>query len=170
VVVAFVALGLALVPVLLLIAATGVVFGPVLGPAYAMAGCLASASTGFAIGRWTGLRGLERIGGPRAAHVARTLGRNGVLAVFLLRKIPAPFLLSNIIAGASRVRYRDFMIGTLLGMAVIVVGLAGFGYQLTRLLTHPTPSGVVVAITIVAIPLTFAWFINRALRPASDEA
>jgi uncharacterized membrane protein YdjX (TVP38/TMEM64 family) len=170
VIVSFVTLGLALVPVLLLIAATGVVFGPVLGPLYAMAGCLASASMGFAIGRWTGLRGLERIGGPRAAHIARTLGRNGVLAVFLLRKVPAPFLVSNIIAGASRVRYRDFMIGTLLGMTVIVIALAGFGYQLTRLVSQPTPSSVVAAITVVAIPLTFAWFINRALRPARDEA
>ena len=51
---AFVVLGLALVPVILLIAATGIAFGPLLGPVYAMAGCLASASTGFAIGRWHG--------------------------------------------------------------------------------------------------------------------
>ena len=37
-------IALAMVPVVLLIAATGVVFGPILGPLYAMAGCLASAS------------------------------------------------------------------------------------------------------------------------------
>ena len=35
---AFVLLGLAMVPVLLLIAATGLAFGPFLGPIYAMAG------------------------------------------------------------------------------------------------------------------------------------
>ena len=46
---------LAVVPVMLLIAATGIAFGPVLGPIYAMAGCLASGSVGFAIGRWMGL-------------------------------------------------------------------------------------------------------------------
>jgi uncharacterized membrane protein YdjX (TVP38/TMEM64 family) len=170
VVFAFVALGLAFVPVLLLITATGVAFGPVLGPMYAMAGCLASASTGFAIGRWTGLQRVERFGGDRAARIARTLGRNGVLAVFLLRKIPAPFLLSNIIAGASRVRYRDFVIGTVLGMGVIVVALAGFGSQLGRMIVSPTPAAVVAAIAFAAIPLTFAWFINRALRPAADES
>jgi uncharacterized membrane protein YdjX (TVP38/TMEM64 family) len=44
VVAAFVLLGLVMVPVILLIAATGVAFGPWLGPPYAMAGCLASAS------------------------------------------------------------------------------------------------------------------------------
>ena len=42
---AFIALGL--FPVLLLITATGIAFGPVLGPIYAMAGCLASGVDGF---------------------------------------------------------------------------------------------------------------------------
>ena len=37
----FIVLGL--LPVMLLIAATGLAFGPVMGPLYAMAGCLASA-------------------------------------------------------------------------------------------------------------------------------
>src|SRR5688500_7402396 len=46
---------LCLFPVLLLITVTGVAFGPILGPIYAMAGCLASASIGFALGRWLGL-------------------------------------------------------------------------------------------------------------------
>jgi uncharacterized membrane protein YdjX (TVP38/TMEM64 family) len=170
VVFAFVSLGLAFVPVLLLITATGVAFGPVLGPLYAMAGCLASASTGFAIGRWAGLGRLERFGGERAARIARTLGRNGVLAVFLLRKVPAPFLLSNIIAGASPVRYRDFLIGTVLGMGLIVVALASFGHQLTRTLANPTPATLVGAAVFATIALTFAWFINRALRPGPEES
>ena len=73
VVFAFVALGLALVPVVLLIAATGIAFGPLLGPLYAMAGCLASASTGFAIGRWIGLPRVEQLAGDRIARVTRAL-------------------------------------------------------------------------------------------------
>src|SRR6187401_3217169 len=49
VVVAFVVFSL--LPVMVLVSLTGAAFGPVLGPLYAMAGCLASASTAFAIGR-----------------------------------------------------------------------------------------------------------------------
>jgi uncharacterized membrane protein YdjX (TVP38/TMEM64 family) len=167
---AFVVLGLAMVPVLLLIAATGVVFGPFLGPIYAMAGCLASASTGFAIGRWTGLGRIERVGGRRATRLMHTLERNGTLAVFLLRKIPAPFLMANVVAGASRVRFRDFIAGTVLGMAAVVVALAGFGYQLTNLLQGPSPMKVVGAVVIVGIPLTLAWFVNRLLRQPPQAA
>jgi uncharacterized membrane protein YdjX (TVP38/TMEM64 family) len=160
-------IGLSLVPVVLLIAATGLAFGPILGPIYAMAGCLASGSFGFGIGRWLGRRRVEEWGGERVARVTSTLQRNGTLAVFFLRKIPAPFTLANIIVGASTVRYRDFVLGTLLGMAGLVIGLAGFGYQLTMVLRSPSPETLATAALIVSVPLTLAWLINRTLRARS---
>lgn len=164
VVATFTLLGLVFVPVLLLVAATGIAFGPLLGPAYAMAGCLASASTGFGIGRLVGRRNVERFGGARIVRISHAMERNGTLAIFVLRKIPAPFLLSNIVAGASRVRYRDFVLGTLLGMGAFVLALAGFGYQLTQALQHPTPIAMVLLAVLLAFPFAMAWFINRILK------
>ena len=161
---AFMVLGL--VPVLLLITATGIAFGPVLGPIYAMAGCLASASMGFAIGRWLGVGRVERLGGQRVVRVTRTLNRNGTLAVFFARKVPAPFTLVNIVIGASTVRYVDFMLGTLLGMGAMVIALAGFGYQLMKALRDPSPATLSATALFVGIPLTLAWSINRTLRRA----
>ena len=166
----FVVLGLAMVPVLLLITATGVVFGPLLGPVYAMAGCLASASIGFVIGRWTGLGRIERVGGRRVTRVLQSLERNGTLAVFLLRKVPAPFLVANVVAGASQVRFRDFIVGTVLGMTAGVVALAGFGYQLKNVLQRPSATTVLGAVVFVGIPLTLAWFINRMFRQPRQAA
>ena len=162
---AFMVLGL--VPVLLLITATGIAFGPVLGPVYAMAGCLASGSMGFAIGRWMGPRRVAQLGGERIARISRALKRNGTLAVFLVRKVPAPFTLVNIVIGASTVGYREFIIGTVLGMGAIVIALAGFGYQLTKALSNPSPTTLIGAALIVGVPLTLAWLINRALRRRS---
>jgi phospholipase D1/2 len=170
VILVFVAFGVALVPVMLLIAATGIVFGPILGPLYAMAGSLASASTGFAIGRWVGLRRVQRIGGERIARLTRALKRNGTLAVYFVRKVPAPFTLVNIVIGASTVRYRDFLIGTTLGMIAVVIALAGFGHQFTELLRDPSPRTVLGAVLIVAVPMTLAWTSNRALRRVRRSA
>ena len=161
---AFIALGLA--PVMLLITLTGIAFGPVLGPIYAMAGSLASASMGFGIGRWLGLDRVARLGGDRVTTVTRALKRNGTLAVFFARKVPVPFILANIVMGASTVRYRDFLLGTALGMTAIVIALAGFGYQLTQALRNPSPGTVLAAGAFVGVPLTLAWFINRTLRRA----
>jgi phospholipase D1/2 len=157
-------IALAAIPVMLLIAATGLAFGPLLGPLYAMAGCLASASVGFAIGRWMGRRRVERLGGTRIATISRVLSRNGTLAVFLVRKVPAPFTLANIIVGASNVAYRDFVIGTVLGMGAFVIALAGFGFQLTKALRDPSPATLIGAGLFISVPLTLAWLINRALR------
>ena len=169
---AFVALGLLMVPVLLLIAATGIAFGPLLGPVYAMAGCLASASAGFAIGRWIGVHRVEQFGGERIARVTRALKRNGTLAVFLARKVPAPFTLTNVIIGASTVRYGDFILGTVLGLGAFVVGVAGFGYQLRETLRNPEPRTLGTAAMFVVVPLALAVLINHALhrlRTASPE-
>jgi uncharacterized membrane protein YdjX (TVP38/TMEM64 family) len=160
---------LCLVPVLVLIAATGVVFGPWLGPVYAMAGCLASASFGFAVGRWLGRRRVERWGGERVQQITAVLARNGTLAVFLVRKVPAPFLLVNIVVGASPIRYRDFIIGTTLGLTAIVVALAGFGYQLTNAWQHPSMAALLRVGLVVAIPLTAAWLVNRHFRRSRTD-
>jgi uncharacterized membrane protein YdjX (TVP38/TMEM64 family) len=160
----FVVLGLALFPVLVLIAATGIAFGPVLGPLYAMAGSLASASAGFAIGRWLGRRRFERLTGERLARFLGRARRNGVLTVFLVRKVPAPFTLVNIAVGASHVSLRDFVLGTLLGMTAVVVALAGFGSQLSQLFQDPSPATFARGAVILAVPLTLALVINRAVR------
>ncbi len=107
---------------------------------------------------------MQRLGGARIAPITSTLRRNGTLAVFLLRKVPAPFLLANIVVGASSVRYRDFLIGTILGMGVFVVALAGFGYHLTTAIHNPSAANVMGALLFVSVPLTLAWLINRRLR------
>lgn len=169
VMVAFVVLGLAMVPVIALVGATGVAFGPLLGPVYAMAGCLASASAGYAIGRWMGLERVNKIGGDRIARVSRLLKRNGTFAVFLVRKVPAPFTFVNIIIGASTVRFWDFIIGTVLGMGALVIGLAGFGYQLMNAWRDPSTASFLGAAVFVIVPLTLALVINYAFqrsRPA----
>jgi len=161
---AFTVLGLAMVPVLVMIAATGIAFGPWLGPPYAMAACLTSASAGFGLGRWIGPARVRSVGGERVIKMARALERNGTLAVFFLRKVPAPFMLANILAGASGVRYRDFVLGTVLGMGAFVVALAGFGYQMQQVIRDPSPGMVLVAVSFLAVPFTIAWSINRILR------
>jgi phospholipase D1/2 len=158
-----------LVPVMLLVSLTGVAFGPVLGPLYAMAGCLASASTAFAIGRWLGPGHVRGWGGERVAKLTRALARNGTLAVFLIRKIPVPFILVNVLLGASAVGYREFVVGTLLGMAAMVIALAGFGYHLAETWRDPTPEGIARALLFLAIPLSLAWLINRKLRARSGD-
>jgi phospholipase D1/2 len=161
--------GLPFMPVTLLTAATGLAFGPFLGPVYAMAGCLTSASTCFALGRWLGPSRLASYGGERLERVTGALRANGVLAVFLIRKVPAPFALVNIAVGASPVRYRDFLLGSFLGLCGMVIALAGLGYQLTEAWREPSPQTITTVLAIVSVPLFIAWWLNRTLRRAEPQ-
>ena len=62
----FVFVALALVPVVLLIAATGLAFGPSSGRSMRWPDAWRAASVGFAIGRWMGRRRVEQLGGERS--------------------------------------------------------------------------------------------------------
>lgn len=152
------------VPVLLLVLLTGILFGPWLGSLYALAGSMASAAVGYGLGRALGKRRVERWGGRPVKRLSSRLAESGVMAVFLARKIPAPFTLVNLVAGASRLSFRDYLVGTLLGMGTGVVALAVFGDQLRLLWTRPTWSRAGLALLLFAAPAAVAVLLQKWLK------
>lgn len=167
----YVAAGLVFVPVLLLVLLTGILFGPWLGALYALAGSMASAAVGYGLGHALGKKRLERWGGRPVKRLSARLAEQGVMVVFLARKVPAPFTLVNLVAGASRLSFRDYLVGTFLGMGTGVVALAVFGDQLRLLWTHPTWSRAGLALLLFAAPAGVAvliqkWLKRKRLAPA----
>ena len=131
---AFVVGGLVVFPVLVLIAATAAALGPWLGFATAMAGVLLSAFILFVIGRVLGRERLQHLLGRRAARIQERVVGKGILAVVVIRMIPiAPFSLVNVVAGASTLPLRDFLVGTLLGMMPGILAMAVLGAQIADL-------------------------------------
>ncbi|MEH2532502.1 phospholipase D1/2 [Bradyrhizobium sp. AZCC 1588] len=131
---AFVVGGLVVFPVLVLIAATSAALGPWMGFLSASAGVLLSALTLFSIGRVLGQARLQRLLGRRAARVQSSIIGKGVMAVAMIRMVPiAPFSIVNVVAGASKLSLRDFMLGTVLGMAPGIAVMAALGAQIADL-------------------------------------
>jgi phospholipase D1/2 len=123
---AYALLGLVMFPFVALRVGTILVFGPVLGIAYAILGAALSATVGYEIGRRLG--GLETLTGERAERVRQRLAHGGILAVAAVRMVPTgPFALVNAFAGAARVPRRDFLLGTLLGTTPGLVVMAAAG-------------------------------------------
>jgi len=166
----FVVAELVCFPLLVLIAACGLVFGPWMGGLYALVGALASAVLPFLAGRRLGRQRLLRWGGPPAKRMAKILERKGVVAVFLARKIPAPYSMVNMLCGASGVALHEFLLGTALGMTTGIVLLMAVGANLGTVLRHPQPRQVALALgvltsTIVAVLLLQRVLNRRAERP-----
>lgn len=140
---AFVVASLVMVPVTALIAATLLVYGPGEGFVYALAGSLAAAIAGYGVGQ--ALKRTNRLPfrGQRVGRVARWLGEHGLAAVVTVRLVPvSPFSVVNMVAGASAIRLRDFVLGTLLGLAPGIAALAFFTERFQSLWREPTLQSV----------------------------
>jgi phospholipase D1/2 len=165
----FVVLELVMFPVLVLIFACGIVFGPWLGAVHGLAGAVASALIPFAIGRRVGREAVERRGGAVVRKIESVLDRKGIIAVFLVRKIPAPFTLVNIVCGASAVPLSDFVVGTVLGMGTGVILITVLGGQLLDLVRDPEPGRIAIALLLLAAPLVLALLSQRLVNKRRAE-
>jgi phospholipase D1/2 len=150
----YVLAGLVAFPVTLLIAGTAATFGAWPGAAYAAAGALASATVTYLIGRLIGPDVVRNLLGPRINRISRGVARRGVLAVTAVRLVPiAPFSLVNLVAGASRVRLFDYLMGTALGLAPGLVLMSSLGDQVFQALAHPTWGELGLLVGLAAL-----WF------------
>ena len=155
----YVAAGLAVVPVTLLIVLTAMTFGPWLGTLYAMVGSMASAAVTYQLGALVGKQAMRSLMGPRLDHMSRKLAKRGIVSVATARVIAiAPFTFVNVVAGASHIRFSDYMLGTLLGMLPVVVMMTALGGGLRELWEHQdTASLTLVGLVLLAcIGLTLA--------------
>ena len=115
------------VPQFALIAAAVAVFGPLMGAVYGWVANMLSGALTFWIGRTGGEAVVRRYAGPRAQKLSRLIGQNALIASAVVRSVPAgPFLIVNMVFGASAAKFRDFWIGMGVGIvpkiALVAVG------------------------------------------------
>jgi uncharacterized membrane protein YdjX (TVP38/TMEM64 family) len=124
----FVGAGLVLFPLDPLLATTALVFPPGKAFVLGLAGALASSLVLYPVGRVVGRRWPGWLERPRVAAVRARLRRRGVLAITIVRLIPVgSFSLSNIVAAAIDIPFRDYMLGNVLGLAPMMLVLTGLG-------------------------------------------
>jgi phospholipase D1/2 len=163
---------LAIMPVTMLIAVTVLAFGPWLGFPYSLTGILLSAAVTYGIGHLLGQRWVRRLAGARLNRLSQRLAQRGVLAVMAVRIIPvAPFTIVNLVAGASHIRFRDFLLGTAIGILPGLLGMTVFMDRLLETLRHPGPAGIAVMVVVVAGIVGAAVMLRRWLekRTRPDE-
>ncbi|MFB9869122.1 TVP38/TMEM64 family protein [Vreelandella sulfidaeris] len=137
---------LVMFPLSLLVVVTGLLFGPVWGLMYATLGTLTSSVVSYWVGHWLGRDALMRYGGRHLRGLSGYLSQRGIRTMTVINLLPlAPFTLTNMLAGAFHLTFRDYMIGSTLG---IVPGLAAvilLGSQLGALFTAASAKELVLA-------------------------
>jgi phosphatidylserine/phosphatidylglycerophosphate/cardiolipin synthase-like enzyme/uncharacterized membrane protein YdjX (TVP38/TMEM64 family) len=156
--------GLIMVPVTLLIAVTGIVFGPFDGTLYALGGTLLSASAGYGIGHWLGRDTVRRLVGKRINRLSRRIAKRGIVAMAVVRLLPvAPFMVVNVVAGASHIRLRDYVLGTLLGLLPGIAMTVTFAHHLVEAIRHPSIGTAAILALVAAVIIGMAIGLQRLL-------
>lgn len=161
---------LLMVPVTLMIAVTGLVFGVLPGAPYALMGSLLGALAGYGLGKWLGHDAVARVTGPRINRLSQKIARRGVLAVALIRLLPlAPFGAINLIAGISHIRLRDYIVGTALGLLPGILLTTVFAHHLFLAIRRPSGQTIGVLLIVVLLLTGFAIFVRKLVRQRSDR-
>ncbi|GAA4404347.1 hypothetical protein GCM10023168_16880 [Fodinibacter luteus] len=150
---------LTLVPVSknLLAGVAGVLFGLAGGIALSWVASMVSAVVGFALARRLGREAVASMTGPRIDRVDGILRRQGLLAVVVARVTPVlPFTVVNYGAGVSAVTFRDFVLGTAIGIVPGTVGYAALGASAGRDATTFVVAGVFAVLLFVG-SLLLGW-------------
>jgi len=162
VITAFVAGGLLLVPATALIVATTLVFGPILGFAYAFLGSLASAFAGYGLGHVLSRERVRRALGRLLHAIDPRLARRIVRAVATGRLVPiAPFTVVNLVAGASGVDLPTFALRTTVMLTFGTAILTLLAWRFADVVRHPDFRNVGWLVAIVLLFLLLAPFARR---------
>lgn len=154
--------GLVMFPIVVLIPATALIYGPFLGPVYALLGCLASALLCYVIGKRMGSETVGRIAGSRTRAIERRLARHGFLMVALFRFLPvAPYTVVNLAAGAFRMRMLDYTAGTVAGLLPGILIMTALEYSVEKTLAKPDAWSVSLLAGAAAVALGAAVWAKR---------
>jgi len=156
-----------LVPITLLILVTVLVFGPVAGSVYSLIGCLAGALVTYAIGYFLGQDFVRKIAGAKWQRIEKKIGQTGIVAVATLRLLPvAPFTVVNIVSGAFKVPWRDYILGSLLGLApgILITGL--FAHQFASAIRNPGMGTFLLLAALIGVSVVGSVWLKRRFESA----
>jgi uncharacterized membrane protein YdjX (TVP38/TMEM64 family) len=137
-----------LVPGAVMTLAGGLAFGALRGSIYSLAGANLGAIIAFGAGRFLGRDFVERIVGTKFNRMLEGIARHGFQIIFYLRIVPViPYNALNLLAGTSRIAFRDYFWASVIGM---VPGTIVFAF-LGDALWHPASARFFIALGLIAV-------------------
>lgn len=137
-----------LVPGAVMTIAGGLAFGALWGVIYSLIGAYAGALVAFGAGRFLGRNFVARTVSGRLLHILEGITRYGFQIIFYLRIVPIiPYNALNLLAGASPIRFRDYLWASAIGM---VPGTIVFAF-LGDALWHPASPRFFFALALIVV-------------------
>jgi uncharacterized membrane protein YdjX (TVP38/TMEM64 family) len=143
--------------------AGGLVFGPFFGALYSIIGSVISGGIAYQLSRKLGRDFVNKVLGAKARALDRLTNVHGLEVVLFFRLVPSlPFDVFNLGAGLSDITFKDFLIGTAIGMTPWSFALSYLGDRLANFkLNFISLLSFFLIIAIFALPLLIRKFGNN---------
>jgi len=133
---------------------------------YCELGSIASALVVYGLGRVLREDVIKRIAGSYMGTVSHALARRGVVTLVVLHIFPVcPYSVLNLLAGATHINFKDYIIGTFLGITPGLILICLFGSRLMGIIHRPHPVNIAVLVVFVAIGLFVFYKARQRLLP-----
>lgn len=155
----FVTLKLLFMPATPVTVMGGYLFGPYIGFSLSMTVLMLTSVIGFGISRNFGRKavgGFVEDNFPRLKKYNILLERYGYLSVFILRVVPtAPLTAVNLFMGLTRIRAKDFLLGSILAFVPTTLVLSFIGNYLTDWKNPRLYLLILIYLLLIAVPVIY---------------
>lgn len=165
----FIILGFLMVPVTILIVLNSLLIGGWTGFFTTLTSSVSAAVIHYIVGRFLWRDTVRKLAGHKLNTLTEKLQKPGVFALTAVRLMPvAPFTIINIVAGTMRVRFWQYVLGTILGMLPGITGISFFSDRVYNILKNPSTESIAIGAGTVVI-LAAGVFLLRMIIIRRNE-
>ncbi len=144
------------IPVTILTLVAGRLYGPIYGAVLAMLSTVISSSVAFFISRKLGKSFVEKIIRKRAEKINLNIEKSGFKIIFVMRISGVfPLDIVSYAAGMTKVKYRDFILATILGSMLETISIAFMGHHINKPLSPGFILSLILVIVTAGVPLIY---------------
>ncbi|WAM31875.1 TVP38/TMEM64 family protein [Caldicellulosiruptor naganoensis] len=159
------------IPAGIFMLAAGLTFGTFLGSLILVVGTLLSSTVGFVFARYFGKDYVQKkLQNTKFSNLGSKIAQKGFLIILLLRLVPIlPYDAINYICGLSKIKYKDFILATLIGTVPACFLYAYLGENLLKPFSKGFYFSVALVILISLTPVLFAKSVREFLQEDKED-
>ena len=156
-------------PLTILVVTTGMLFSTEWAMLCATLGALSSSAAGYVVGHWLGRETIEKHGGKTVRRAEQYIQNNSFNSMVLINLLPvAPFTMTNMLAGAFRLDFPRYMLGSAVGIIPGLLIVIAFGGQLGKLMVAGenglSLSAIVIPISLIFLLVGLLVYLHKRLN------
>lgn len=149
-------------PISVLAIVSGLIYGSIYGTIFTMIGAVLSATVGFFIARKLGQNFVNKLLKGKSTQIEGDIEKHGLsIMLFLRLAFVFPYDPLSFAAGLSKMEYKDFIIGTFIGVLPEMIAYNYLGTSMDNLISRKTLIVLIVIISFAAGSVFMKFKMNR---------